>query len=183
MEQEKDKFLSFEVFSYNEALNNYAHMKRDLSNRISNAYDNAYGAARYNEHKDLLDRALGAIYVFEYSEERSGRKQVTFPTDTELKKANKNFTQVVRDAKKATEEFMKMIKEHYFVDNRDEFSDKYGDIRLNRTANAAADKWRLVQQDREHEEKRREYWKAQEEINQRIKSRAPVTRPEDSMKR
>ena len=175
MTEEKYSFLSFKVFSYNEALNNYADMQRTLREHVSDAYHDAYGAKFYNKHKELLERALGAINVFEYSEKRSGRKQVMFPTDAELKKVDKNLAQVVREAKKATEEFMKIIKEHYFVNNRDEFSDKYGtDVRLNRTLNAAAEKWKLVKQDREHEEKGREFREAQKKLEKKIQPRLDI---------
>lgn len=181
MEQKKYKFLQFKDFSYNEALNNYADMQNYLRDAISQAYDKAYSGSDYNKHKDILEQILKAKDVFEYSETRSGKKVANFPTEAELKKLDKHFVDSVRDAQKTTETFMKIIKEHYNVKNRDEFSDMYGtDVRLDRTANAAADKWKLTKSDREKEEKRHKYLEAQSQLKQKI---APNMIKTESMKR
>ena len=180
MPEQKYKFLQFKDFSYAEALNNYADMQNYFKKAISQAYDKAYGASDYNKRKDILEKALSAINVFEYSEKLSGKKLSSFPADSELKRLDENFVQIVRDAAHATDTFMNIIKDKYYVSNRDEFANKYGkDVRLGINQNAAVEQWKLTTQDRQNEETRKKYWAAQKELEQKIKPRKVKTESMD----
>ena len=178
-DQQKYNFLQFENFSYNEALNNYADMQDYFRHAISQAYIKAYGGPDYNKYKDILEQTLTAINVFEYSGASSSKKMTNFPTEADLKKLDKHFVEVVRDAQKTTETFIKIIKEHYNVENRDEFSNTYGkDVRLDRNANAVTEKGKYEELDRQTKEKRQQYLNA----GNKLGSTGPQIKPK-SMER